>query len=145
MGKYFVVDQEGIQFFLYKTYLTLVSPFCDRFGHTPLEEAKSVNNTAVVKYLEKFQQEKGALKPRQQNYAMMPGTGAASCSEKELKTSVVALSERVEYLESLLKEVSKIGVALKESPNTNGTDVEKLAEKLAAMKPESSEKENSRR
>jgi len=115
------------------------------FGHTPLEEAKSVNNTAVVKYLEKFQQEKGALKPRQQNYAMMPGTGAASCSEKELKTSVVALSERVEYLESLLKEVSKIGVALKESPNTNGTDVEKLAEKLAAMKPESSEKENSRR
>ena len=87
-------------------------------------------------------QEKGTLKPRSQNSSMMP---SAAASDKELKTSVVALSERVEYLESLLKEVSKIGVALKQSPNSNGAEVEKLAEKLAAMKPEALEKENSRR
>ena len=96
-----------------------------------------------MEHLEKFQQEKGTLKPRSQNFSMMPTSGGASSSDKELKTSVVALSQRVEYLESLLKEVSKIGVALKENPRSNGDEVERLGEKLAAMKPEALEKENS--
>jgi len=56
-------------------------------------------------------------------------------NEQELQSTVVQLSERVQYLETLLTEVSKIGGALKSQTRTSGGDpnVIRLAEKLAAI------------
>jgi hypothetical protein len=62
-------------------------------------------------------------------------------SEPELQATVVQLSERVQYLESLLTEVSKIGGALKNQTASSGGDpnVIRLAEKLASIQASENE------
>lgn len=80
-------------------------------------------NEKLVAAIEKFQKENSPATPEP--------------NEKELQNTVVQLSERVQYLESLLTEVSKIGGALKSTQiGTDGSgdpNVAALAEKLAAI------------
>mmetsp|Transcript_22153 Transcript_22153/g.33725 ORF Transcript_22153/g.33725 Transcript_22153/m.33725 type:complete len:562 (+) Transcript_22153:261-1946(+) len=90
------------------------------FGYTPLEEAKAMCNEKLITAIEKFQKENSKLP-------------ATADNEKELQSTVVQLSERVQYLESLLTEVSKIGGALKGQGGAADLNVQQLAEKLAAI------------
>ncbi len=60
-------------------------------------------------------------------------------NEKQLQTTIIQLTARVQYLEGLLSEVSKIGGALKnhQHSTTHGDpNVMRLAEKLAAIETE---------
>lgn len=77
-------------------------------------------NEKLITAIEKFQKENSKLP-------------ASVDNEKELQSTVVQLSERVQYLESLLTEVSKIGGALKGQGGAADPNVQKLAEKLAAI------------
>jgi len=99
-----------------------------RFGYTPLEEARAMSNDKIIKVIETFQKGHSSV-------------GGPTEEEPELEATVVQLSERVQYLESLLTEVSKIGGALKTSTSNSGGDpnVLELAEKLAAIKAEEEE------
>lgn len=65
--------------------------------------------------------------------------GIKSGELSDLKSTIVELNGRVQYLESLLSEVAKIGTALKKQ-NVGDSNVMKLAEKLASI--ETNEKEN---
>ncbi len=80
-------------------------------------------NEKLVDAIQRFQKEHSPAAPAQ--------------NEKDLQNTVVQLSERVQYLESLLTEVSKIGGALKSTQTgANGSgdpNVAALADKLAAI------------
>jgi len=92
------------------------------FGYTPLEEAKAMANENIINAIEAFQKENALPDPVD--------------NEEQLQTTVVQLTSRVQYLEGLLGEVSKIGGALK-SHQTNASTVDpnvlRLAEKLSAI------------
>ena len=104
-----------------------MSFFNYRFGYTPLEEARAMSNDKIIKVIETFQKEHS------------PEVGPPE-EEPELEATVVQLSERVQYLESLLTEVSRIGGALKNTTSNGGDpNVLELAEKLAAIKAEEEE------
>jgi hypothetical protein len=99
----------------------------NRFGYTPLEEARAMANDKIINVLETFQSNHVQAK--------------VADSEPELQATVVQLSERVQYLESLLTEVSKIGGALKNQTASSGGDpnVIRLAEKLASIQASENE------
>jgi hypothetical protein len=65
--------------------------------------------------------------------------GSKDGGSSELKSTIVELNGRVQYLESLLCEVAKVGTALKKQ-NVGDSNVMKLAEKLASI--ETNDKEN---
>lgn len=100
----------------------LIQLVCKRFGYTPLEEAKAMANENIINAIEAFQKENALPDPVD--------------NEEQLQTTVVQLTSRVQYLEGLLGEVSKIGGALK-SHQTNASTVDpnvlRLAEKLSAI------------
>lgn len=97
-------------------------------GYTPLEDAKTASNVKLIRLLEKFKNklpdEGKENKPETRNPA-------------QLQSTLSELSERVDFLESLLTEVSKIGDTLKTTGKDRNDDPEtlrELGEKLAAMK-----------
>ena len=78
-------------------------------------------NEKLIKAIEKFDKEN--------DFQLTVG------NEKELQSTVAQLSERVQYLESLLMKVSQLSGALKNQTIASGSDpsVIELAEKLAAI------------
>ena len=81
-----------------------------------------MSNGKIIKVLEAFQKKHAPAAEPEDN-------------ESGLQATVFQLSTRVQYLESLLTEVSKIGGALKTQTASTGGDpnVIRLAEKLAAI------------
>lgn len=99
-------------------------------GYTPLEEAKSVSDVKLIEAIEKFksnlpEETKENVKDQHQTV--------------HLQTTVSELSQRVNFLETLLTEVSKIGDTLKTQsvPENaqNPETIKQLGEKLSAMRP----------
>lgn len=92
-----------------------------RFGYTPLEEAMAMSNNDIIREIDKFMKENSPTKPLNR--------------ENDLEEQVDKLSQRVKYLEALLRDVSQIGGSLKNQASTAGGDpnIIKLAEKLASI------------
>jgi uncharacterized protein YoxC len=67
-------------------------------------------------------------------------TGTKAEDFNQLKSAFNELNGKVQYLESVLAQVAKIGTALKKE-NIGDSNVMKLAEKLASI--QTNEKENS--
>lgn len=103
-------------------------------GYTPLEEAKTASNTKMVQAIEKF------IKNIQAEEEEEKKENVVNNDNLQLHSTVSELSDRVNFLEDLLTEVSKIGDTLKEqnASTDNSQDpetIKQLGEKLAAMKP----------
>ena len=109
-----------------------------------------MSNTTIVKQIEKFkakhdlQTDNDSTQSINSDRRSTSGRSRVSNADVEdnykLKTIVTELSERVNYLESLLAEVAQIGAELssetKETKEAGeGTAVYKLANRLASVKP----------
>lgn len=88
-----------------------------------MEEAKAMSNEKIINVIETFQRDNPSLSNDKRS------------ADTELQTTVVQLSQRVQYLESLLTEVSKIGGVLKTKTSGAGADphIAELASKLASI------------
>jgi len=103
-------------------------------GYTPLEEARAVSDTKIVELIEQFT-------------SNVPEESKENKSEfsndqtQKLQSTVSQLSERVNFLETLLTQVSKIGDTLKneskgdDSCCTDPETLKMIGEKLASIKP----------
>lgn len=110
-------------------------------GYTPLEEAKAVSDVKLIEAIEKFKNNQPHAQKEKETKRSAPTIENTNGNGNgQLHNTVSELSERVNFLESLLTEVSKIGDTLKthshqvgnpEDPDT----LQQLGEKLAAMKP----------
>ena len=117
-----------------------------RLGYTPLEEAKAVSDVKLIETIENFKKSRTSNSKEKEskrsttNTSSIGGGGSTADGNSHLSSTVSELSERVNFLESLLTEVSKIGDTLKthsnQVANTDDPDtLKQLGEKLAAMKP----------
>lgn len=143
---------EGVISLLMTTYPESVNSK-NGFGYTPISEAKAMNNNTIVKQIEKFKAKHdlqtndtstshSVTSDRRSNSVRSRASQYSGNSEDntKLKTTVTELSERVNYLESLLAEVAQIGAELSSetketSDGGGGTAVYKLANRLASVKP----------
>lgn len=92
----------------------------------------------VIDAIENFRNNREVKDDMKEN--IIDHTKSYSTTTSQLQTTVSELSERVNFLESLLTEVSKIGDTLKtQSINSekieNPETLKELGEKLSAMKP----------
>jgi len=140
---------EGVISLLMNTYPESVNSK-NGFGYTPIAEARAMSNTTIVKQIEKFKAKHDLITDNDSTQSInsdrrsTSGRSRVSNADVEdnykLKTTVTELSERVNYLESLLAEVAQIGAELssetKETKEAGeGTAVYKLANRLASVKP----------
>ena len=103
-----------------------------------MEEAKKACNSPLMHLLESFKNQSTPEDMKENNIPEV--TNDIEMKNQHLQNSVNELSERVNFLESLLTEVSKIGDSLKSySMNSfeeeNPVAIKELGEKLSAMKP----------
>jgi len=119
--------KEGVVSLLMNTYPESVNSK-NGFGYTPMAEAQAMSNVAIVSLIEKFKAQHD-----------LQETGTSSSSKVKIQSTVTELTERVNYLESLLTEVAQIGTELstetKDKKGGKGTAVHKLANRLASIKP----------
>lgn len=108
-------------------------------GYTPVEEAKTAGNNQIVDEIEKFKNNipEESKENKRSIHTEEPQTDK---NGDNLQSTVSELSERVNFLESLLTEVSKIGDTLKTesliaSNSDNPETLKELGEKLSAMRP----------
>ena len=115
----------------------------NRLGYTPLEEAKAASDVKVIDSIEQFRSSRTLGETTKENIVERSTIIDNTKSTGQLQKSVSELSDRVNFLESLLTEVSKIGDTLKSQSTAdkieNPETLKELGEKLSAMKPATNE------
>ena len=105
-----------------------------------MEEAKAASDVKVIDAIEQFRSSRALGETTKENIverSMIMDNNKSTTGQ--LQKTVSELSDRVNFLESLLTEVSKIGDTLKSQSTAekvqNPDTLKELGEKLSAMKP----------